>query len=38
MVRMEYDGNGNLTRETGPLGESRSYTYTPPGRGGERDG
>jgi hypothetical protein len=26
---MEYDGNGNLTRETGPLGESRSYTYTP---------
>ena len=29
MVRMEYDGNGNLTQETGSLGESRSYTYTP---------
>ena len=30
-MRMEYDGNGNLTRETGPLGESRSYAYTPLG-------
>ena len=26
-VEMEYDGNGNLIRETNPMGKSRSYTY-----------
>ena len=28
---MEYDGNGNLIKETNQLGESRSYAYTPLG-------
>ena len=30
-VSMEYDGNGNLVKETNALGESRHYTYTPLG-------